>query len=108
MKPLISIIMDTYSRLASCRRSEIDDWTKPFRPRQVRALKALTRRPHSREELDKIIGTSNSPNTIYQLRRRGFDIPVAWQPHIDRDGRRGQHGIYSLSENDVQKIGDLR
>ncbi len=108
MKNLISRIRNTCTKLTPFRRSEMDNWTKQFRPRQARALEALLKRPHSREELDKIIGTSNSPNTIFQLRRRGFVIPLAWRAHIDRDGCSGRHGVYSLSEDDLQQIGGTR
>lgn len=76
-----------------------------FTPRQWRAVSALLKRPHSREELDRITGASNSPEVVAQLRRRGFDIPCRLVPHIDRDGLAGQHGIYHLSEADRRRLG---
>ena len=36
--------------------------------RQRRLIEALYVRPHSREELDRIVGTSNSPETVRQVR----------------------------------------
>ena len=105
MNTLTAIITPPHSRLASSQYRDTVGWKKKLTARQIRALEALIKRPDSREELDKIIGTSNSPNTIFQLRRRGYDIPLSWKPHIDRDGRIGKHGIYSLSSDDRNRLG---
>ena len=77
-------------------------------PRQLRAIAALLVRPHSREELDLIVGTSNSPDTVYRLRKQGFDIPVSRAVHVDRDGRKGHHGIYRLSARDWERLGGVQ
>lgn len=72
--------------------------------RQYRAVKALYRRPHSREEIDRVSGTSNGPEVVRQLRELGWDIPCQLVAHTDRDGLKGKHGVYSLTSNDRLKL----
>ncbi len=69
-----------------------------FTHRQRRTLTALLKCPHSREELDTAACTSNVPDVVAQLRRRGFEIPCKMVKHVDRDGIPGRHGLYSLSD----------
>ena len=73
--------------------------------RQRRALVALLERPRSREEIDKIAGVSNGPDLIAQLRRHGLEIPCELVEHIDRDDKRGRHGVYHLSGTDREYLG---
>lgn len=72
--------------------------------RTVRMLQALLQGPKSREQLDRIAGTSNSPEYIRRLREAGFDVPSKWIAHVDRDGRAGRHGQYRLSDADRRKL----
>ncbi|WP_299579507.1 hypothetical protein [uncultured Microbulbifer sp.] len=74
-------------------------------PRQHRALTALMERPRSREELDQIAGTSNSPDLVSRLRQRGILILCEHVSHTDRDGVRGWHGVYKLPESERERIG---
>ncbi|SFC86198.1 hypothetical protein SAMN05660479_02567 [Microbulbifer thermotolerans] len=73
-------------------------------PRQWRALSALLKRPHSREELDRIAGASNSPELIRQLRQRGINILCKRIKHIDRDGLIGWHGVYWIPASEKQRL----
>lgn len=70
-------------------------------PRERRLLKALLAGRTSRESLDAIVGASNSPQIVSQLRKKGFVIPCKMVPAIDRDGRPCRHGEYSLTLEDV-------
>lgn len=73
--------------------------------RQRRALVALLERPRSREELDRIAGTSNSPDLVSRLRRRGILILCEHVSHTDRDGVKGWHGVYKLPASERERIG---
>ena len=74
-------------------------------PRQRRALAALLERPRTREELDRIAGTSNSPDLVSRLRQRGVLILCEHVSHTDRDGVKGWHGVYKLPESERERIG---
>ena len=64
--------------------------------RQQRALRALQRRPHFREELDRICGVSNSPDEIYRLRKRRFGIETEMVPTKNEFGEQTHAGRYHL------------
>lgn len=66
--------------------------------REFAALECLEERRHSRLELDRAIGSTNSPDTIMRLKRKGFPIERHWVPHVDRYGKEGRHGEYELLE----------
>lgn len=68
--------------------------------RHVRALKALLSRPQPREMLDRVVGCSNAPELVAELRRRGLEVPCEHIEVIDRDGKVCRPGIYSLSARD--------
>lgn len=68
--------------------------------RQRRLIEALFIGPRSREELDQIVGCSNSPEVVRQLREIGLAIPCQLKAHVDRDGKAGRHGVYGLSDAD--------
>lgn len=72
--------------------------------RELRALNALVERPHWREELDRIAGCSNSPALIFRLKELGLDIRCDTQTVIDRDGRKCQSGIYSLTPSAKHQV----
>jgi hypothetical protein len=71
-------------------------------PKRIRALHALTYRDWvSREDLDRLIGASNSPDAIMQLRRKyGLDIIMREVQAINRDGRHIWYGKYQLAYDD--------
>ena len=73
-------------------------------PRQRRALVALLERPRSREELDRIAGTSNSPDLVSRLRQRGILILCEHVSHTDRDGVKGWHGVYKLPASERERL----
>ena len=80
-------------------------------PRLRRTIDALvTRYPFggvSREELDRISGSSNGPDIVYQLRQKyiGDDGVISQKiAGFDRDGQPCKVGYYSLSEAGYQRI----
>lgn len=73
-------------------------------PRHLRAIQALLRRPITREQLDKVVGCSNGPDLIAQLRRRGLDIPCERISFVDRDGRKCRPGVYMTTVTDRRLI----
>ena len=73
-------------------------------PRQRRALMALLEHPRSREELDRIAGTSNSPDLVSRLRQRGILIVCEHVGHTDRDGVKGWHGVYKLPASERERL----
>ena len=74
-----------------------------YSPRKLRLLEALLDGPLSREALDRGIGTSNSPDVVFRLRARGFDLPCERRRGIDRDGRPCSFGIYRMTARDADK-----
>lgn len=72
-------------------------------PRALRLLAALLDGSLSREALDRTIGASNSPDVVFQLRQRGFDLPCKRREVLDRDGRPCRIGVYSLTASDADK-----
>lgn len=88
--------------------------TKRPHPRLQRAINAIASRyPHSgvtREELDRICGSSNSPDLILQLRTNyvGDDGVICQMvERIDRDGKSCKVGKYSFSDAGYQRILEL-
>ena len=73
-------------------------------PRHLRALHALMTRPMPRENLDRAVGCSNSPELVAELRRRGLDVPCDRVEAIDRDGLPCKPGVYHLTEQDFRKL----
>lgn len=80
-------------------------------PRLQRAINAMASHyPHSgvkREELDRICGSSNSPDLIFQLRNDyiGHDGVICQRVDgIDRDGQSCKVGLYSFSDAGYQRI----
>ena len=64
--------------------------------RHYRLLKQLLNRPTYREQLDKIVGASNSPEEVRQLRELGWGIICERVPVTDRDGKPSRIGLYYL------------
>ena len=66
-------------------------------PRDFRAVDALLKGDVPREMLDRITGSSNSPELVAGLRRRGLEIKCYRVPRLDRDGKLCRPGVYRLS-----------
>ncbi len=81
-------------------------FTLPTNPRQLRAVAALLAGPVPREQLDGVVGASNSPGVILALRRRGLTIPCQLVERRDRDGRVCRPGVYHLTSNDIDALRD--
>ncbi len=73
-------------------------------PRHFRVINSLLLNSRKREEVDRIAGTSNGPELIAELRRRGLDIPCTLIPGYDKDGLPVRFGVYSFTEKDRRKI----
>lgn len=78
----------------------------PQCPVERRLLMALIERPHSREELDKEIGTTNSPEYVRRYRQRGLTIVTNKAYGHNRDGRPVWWGVYSIPEADRERVLD--
>ena len=70
-------------------------------PRHRRLVKALLRRPITREEADRIAKASNAPHWIMELRRKGLKISCERRPKLDADGAKVCPGIYSLKPESI-------
>lgn len=75
----------------------------PKNPRKIRALAALARGDVMRNDLDNIVGATNSPQVISELRGTGWIINCERVPMIDRDGRHTMPGMYSLAYSQRQR-----
>jgi hypothetical protein len=64
-------------------------------------VKALLRRPITREEADRIAKASNAPHWIMELRRKGLKISCERRPKLDADGAKVCPGIYSLKPESI-------
>lgn len=74
-------------------------------PRQARLLAALCARAEiSREECDRISGSSNGPAIVSQLRHRlGLHVDCQLVAKKDQDGRVVRCGMYRLARRDYAK-----
>jgi len=88
--------------------------TKHPHPRLQRAINAIASRylksGVTREELDRICGSSNSPDLILQLRKNfvGYDGVICQMvERIDRDEKSCRVGEYSFSDAGYQRILEL-
>lgn len=79
-------------------------FTGTSNPRHLRAIDALMFRDFDRQELDSVSGSSNSPEVVAELRRRGLEIPCARIHFIDRDGLPCRPGVYSFTASDRNKL----
>lgn len=73
-------------------------------PRHLRAIAAVMTRPRRREDVDSIAGSSNAPELIAELRRRGLEVPCERIRFIDRDGYPCRLGVYSFTASDRRKV----
>lgn len=74
-------------------------------PKQKRAVNALAESPKSREQMDAITGSSNSPDIIFQLKKKGYVIPCELMPVRNSFGEPTQAGRYCLVSVPRIKIG---
>ena len=103
------------SALDSVIVSGQDDASKPiklprFTPRQVRVLEALLPgRWVDREPLDRIAGSSSSPDVISKLRRKfGQDsIDMELIDGTDRDGKPCRTGRYRLTQQGRERLAQI-
>ena len=77
-------------------------------PRQLRTLDILLNCEVSREQLDRVAGASNSPETVRQLRALGLPkgtcLLCEMRRSVDRDGRDVRHGVYSLTAEGRRRV----
>lgn len=71
-------------------------------PRMRRLLLRLLSGPCDREELDRAIGASNTPDVVHRLRAKGFELPCESVKGIDRDGLAIHWGCYSMTARDIE------
>ena len=86
------------------RNSTSNKFSGTVNPRHLRAIHALMTRPQRRKHLDMIVGCSNTPELIAELRRRGLDLPCERVPDLDRDGKPIRRGVYFILSDDRRKI----
>lgn len=78
----------------------------PLCPYETRLLHALLDKPHSRFELDRAIGTTNSAEYVRRFRRRGLNIVMRRVTGLNRDGKAIWWGVYSLDDTDKGRVLD--
>jgi len=71
-----------------------------FCPRTKRVMKALLNSAVMREELDRIAGSSNSPDIVFRLRKKGLEIPCYRIESRDADGKKCRPGRYEFTRMD--------
>jgi hypothetical protein len=72
--------------------------------KQQRTIRALVDGPVMREDLDRLTGASNSPETVRQLRSKGVDIICVLVMKVNRDGQPCWPGRYSLTPTARQLV----
>lgn len=72
--------------------------------RRMRAIKALLAGPVDRPHLDKVIGTTNAPEYIRQLKRLGLSFEMERINCRDRDTMRTWYGRYHLDMADREGL----
>ncbi len=72
--------------------------------RQRRVLEALLRGSVTREALDRIAGSSNSPDIIFRIRQKGVTVICERYPAKDRDGEPCKPGRYILCKSSEQRV----
>lgn len=71
-------------------------------PKEYRFLNAIVDKAVSREDLDCIVGATNSPHIAYVLRNAGWLIKTERMPVINRDGEKSRIGYYHLEPQQKQ------
>ena len=76
-------------------------------PRLRRSLKALRQGSVTRREADAVIGTTNAPEYVSELKHKyGLSITTEYVSSTDRDGRRTRTGVYHL-DPESEELADL-
>lgn len=70
----------------------------PSSPRARRLLRALIKGAVMREDLDGVVGTSNSPEYVSKVRETGWQVITERLPKIDIDGKLVHVGRYHLTQ----------
>lgn len=78
----------------------------PLCPYEARLLRALLDKPHSRLELDRAVGTTNSAEYVRRFRRRGLNIVMRRVTGLNRDGKPIWWGIYNIDDADKGRVLD--
>lgn len=75
-------------------------------PRERRLISAIATGWCSRENCDRAVGTTNSPDYVMRLRKRlgGDAIQLRMVHGTDRDGRPCRWGEYKLSPEGLQRL----
>lgn len=76
----------------------------PLCPYEARLLRALLDKPHSRLDLDRAVGTTNSAEYVRRFRRRGLNIIMSRVTGVNRDGKPIWWGVYSFSDVDKHRV----
>ena len=78
----------------------------PACPYETRLLNALLDKPHSRLDLDRVVGTTNSAEYVRRFRRRGLNIVMSRVTGLNRDGKRIWWGVYHIDDADKARVLD--
>ncbi|QFT53985.1 hypothetical protein [Microbulbifer sp. THAF38] len=82
---------------------------KKLSPREMKAMESFEKYGRvSREQLDRATRSSNSPDIIFQLRKKGYPIKTYPVPHIDAYGKKGVHGDYEAMPEALDAFYSLR
>ena len=73
-------------------------------PRHLRVIQALMTRPLPREQLDSIAGSSNGPELVAELRRRGLELECTRTKKKDRDLFDCWPGVYHFTQQDRRRV----
>ena len=73
-------------------------------PRHLRVIHAVWVRPIPREQLDQVAGSSNGPELVAELRRRGLKMRCERTKKKDCDLFDCYPGVYHLTDSDRRKL----
>ena len=92
------------ARPASEFRAKTALFTGTDNPRHLRVIQAAMTRPLPHEQLDQIAGSSNGPDLVAELRRRGLEMPCTRAKRIDRDLFDCWPGVYHFTQQDRRRV----
>lgn len=72
---------------------------KGLSPKEFRAVMALLDRIVTREEMDLVTHSSNGPDVVWRLRKKGFPVIMVKKPTVDYDSKPSHYGEYSFDES---------
>ena len=94
----------TLARPAAEFRAKPALFTGTDNPRHLRVIQAAMTRPLPHEQLDQIAGSSNGPDLVAELRRRGLEMPCTRAKRIDRDLFDCWPGVYHFTQQDRRRV----